>query len=94
MSTSAPDDPVAHCVARVVALAAIESPDRRDLLQLGYNLGRLSELTGAGRAPFWDAWKGPVSAWDRATLQSLAHRLQINHNPVPSNDPDVSTPPE
>jgi hypothetical protein len=94
MNTPADDDSIAHCVAKVVELASLESPDRRALLQLGYNLGRLSELTGAGRGPFWDAWKTPVSHWDRATLQTLAHRLQANPNPLSSNDPDISTPPE
>jgi hypothetical protein len=35
----------------------------------------LSELTGLGREPFWDAWKGPVEAGDRDALQRLAARL-------------------
>lgn len=78
MNAPTHDDSIAHCIAKVVELVSRETPDRRDLLQLGYNLGRLSELTGAGRGPFWDAWKTPVSVWDQATLQTLAHQFQIS----------------
>ena len=70
-----PDDSIAHCAARVRELAAKVEPDRRDLLQLGYNLGRLSELTGLGREPFWDRWKRPVADWDREALRTLASEL-------------------
>ena len=69
------DDSIAHCAAKVRELAVLVEPDRRELLQLGYNLGRLSELTGLGREPFWDRWKRPVADWDRATLRSLASEL-------------------
>ncbi len=65
-----------HCVAKIVELASLAEPSRRDLLQLGYNLGRLSELTGEGRGPFWDAWKQPVADWDRDRLANLVQELQ------------------
>jgi hypothetical protein len=66
-----------HCVAKIRQLVADGRDDRRAVLQLGYNLGRLSELTGGGRAPFWDAWKDAVARWDRARLEALARDLHI-----------------
>lgn len=65
-----------HCVAKIVAIVAEGRDDRRAILQLGYNLGRLSELTGLGREPFWDRWKDAVTAWDRPMLEALARDLQ------------------
>jgi hypothetical protein len=65
-----------HCVAKIAEIVARGEPDRRALLQLGYNLGRLSELTGLGREPFWDRWKDAVVAWDRPELERLACQLQ------------------
>jgi len=38
-------------------------------------LGRLSELTGLGREPFWDRWKGPVAEWNLAELEHLVREL-------------------
>jgi hypothetical protein len=65
-----------HCVAKVLEIVARGEPDPRAIFQLGYNLGRLSELTGLGRAPFWDRWKDAVTRWDRAELGRLARQLQ------------------
>jgi hypothetical protein len=64
-----------HCVVKIREIVAQGDPDRRSILQLGYNLGRLSELSGLGRAPFWDRWKDAVAAWDRAELSRLAEEL-------------------
>jgi hypothetical protein len=64
-------------VAKIRQIVADGRDDRRAVLQLGYNLGRLSELTGQGRGPFWDAWKGAVADWDRDRLSALAHDLLI-----------------
>ena len=65
-----------HCVAKIAEIVACGEPDPRSILQLGYNLGRLSELTGLGREPFWDRWKEAVAAWNRPALIALAERLR------------------
>jgi hypothetical protein len=65
-----------HCVAKILELVALGVDDRRAVLQLGYNLGRLSELTGLGREPFWDRWKEAVANWDREELDALARQLR------------------
>ena len=69
---------VGHCVAKIHEIVALGRDDRRAVLQLGYNLGRLSELTGLGRGPFWDDWKDAVAGWDVETLVALARDLLIN----------------
>jgi hypothetical protein len=65
-----------HCIAKIASIIAQDRCDRRSILQLGYNLGRLSELTGLGREAFWDRWKTPVDRWDRVELERLARDLQ------------------
>ena len=65
-----------HCVGKIVDLITRNQSDRRSILQLGYNLGRLSELTGLGREPFWDQWKDAVADWDHPRLLLLAQELQ------------------
>ena len=65
-----------HCIAKVIELVERGEDDRRSVLQLGYNLGRLSELTGLGREPFWDRWKDAVARWDRPELNRLAAELR------------------
>jgi hypothetical protein len=64
-----------HCVETIRRIIVEDRQDRRSILQLGYNLGRLSELTGLGREPFWDRWNEAVSDWDRERLQALAADL-------------------
>ncbi|WP_254053884.1 hypothetical protein [Singulisphaera sp. GP187] len=65
-------------MAKIVEIVARNQSDRRSVLQLGYNLGRLSELTGRGREPFWDRWKDAVAEWDEQKLAVLAQELQTN----------------
>jgi hypothetical protein len=64
-----------HCVAKIGEIIAQKQGDRRSILQLGYNLGRLSELSGLGREPFWDRWKEPVADWNLDVLESLVQEL-------------------
>jgi len=68
---------VDHCVAKIAEIVARGSDDRRSVLQLGYNLGRLSEITGEGREPYWDRWKDAVADWDVVRLQALVRDLPI-----------------
>lgn len=68
-----------HCVQKVVEIITRGVPDRRSILQLGYNLGRMSELTGGGREPFWDAWKDAVDLWDLERLKKLAQELRATY---------------
>ena len=64
-----------HCIAKIREIVARKTGDRRSILQLGYNLGRLSELTGLGRESFWDRWKTPVEEWDLDEMERLAQEL-------------------
>jgi hypothetical protein len=79
-----------HCIAKIREIIAQKAGDRRSILQLGYNLGRLSELTGLGREPFWDRWKGPVTEWNLAELERLVQELPL----LLKNHPDSSSDPE
>jgi hypothetical protein len=73
MNEPCPD--LRHCIDKIRQIVADGRDDRRSVLQLGYNLGRISELTRLGREPFWDAWKDAVAAWDRPLLEELARKL-------------------
>jgi hypothetical protein len=84
-STSQECAEIDHCVSKIRQLVAEGRDDRRSILQVGYNLGRLSELTGRGRGPFWDAWKDAVAAWDRPRLAALALEL-LNISDGPRRD--------
>ena len=81
-----------HCVETIQAIVAENRNDRRAVLQLGYNLGRLSEITGLGRGPFWDRWKVAVADWDVSELERLAQELPdiLKDAPAPTGPP---TPP-
>src|SRR5258708_21471057 len=66
---------VEHCIAKIREIIAQKEGDRRSILQLGYNLGRLSELSRMGREPFWDRWKGPVGDLNLGELETLVQQL-------------------
>jgi hypothetical protein len=66
-----------HCIAKIGEIIAQKEGDRRSILQLGYNLGRLSELSGLGREPFWDRWKEPVAGWNLDELERLVQELPL-----------------
>lgn len=72
MADSPISEPERHCLSTIARIVGEGRDDRRAVLQLGYNLGRLSELTGLGREPFWDAWKVAVESWDLEALRTLA----------------------
>jgi hypothetical protein len=69
---------IEHCLIKVFEIVAKGDGGRRSVFQLGYNLGRLSELSGLGRAVCWDPWKDVVIAWDRPRLARLAQELRID----------------
>ena len=82
-----------HCIAKIRQIVHEGRDDRRSIFQLGYNLGRLGELTGLGRGPFWDAWKGSVEAWDLIKLEDLALGLrQYLEPPLPIRSDSDDTP--
>jgi hypothetical protein len=66
---------VNHCIETIRGLVEQPDPSRRDLLQLGYNLGRISELVGLDRTEVWDLWKAPVTVWEQDALRSLSVSL-------------------
>ena len=66
-----------HCIETIQKIVDSNQDDRRSLLQLGYNLGRLSEITALGREPFWDRWKEAVTTWDSESLKRLAQELHL-----------------
>ena len=74
-----------HCVNKIRELIASGNDDRRTILQIGYNLGRLSELTQLGREPFWDRWKDPIAAWDVNRLSELVQELPQPTLTCPTN---------
>jgi hypothetical protein len=70
---------VAEKVAAILAgpLADREAwpDDRRWWLQLGFNLGRFSELSGEGK-PVWDTWRAALEDRDEARLAELTAHLE------------------
>lgn len=70
---------VAEKVAEILAGPLGDSEawpeDRRWWLQLGFNLGRYSELSGAGK-PVWDTWREAIENRDEARLAALTEQLK------------------
>ena len=67
---------LAHCVGKVAELVATGDGGRQSVFQLGYNLGRLSEVPGLGRQACWDPWREAVVDWDQPRLALLAQQLR------------------
>jgi len=66
-----------HCLAKIAEITAQGDGGRRSVFQLGYNLGRVSELGALRRESCWDPWKTVVDNWDRSELERLAHELHV-----------------
>ena len=82
-----------HCIAKIVELIEQGRDDRRSVLQIGYNLGRMSELTGLGRGPFWDDWKEAVADWDLPRLRLLARDLpKFSTSPIGHQETQTGMP--
>lgn len=78
---------IAHCLAKIEEISAEENPPGpMRVLQLGYNLGRLSELTGLGREVCWDAWKPLVERWDQPAILALAEDLRHRLDRIQPDD--------
>jgi N-carbamoylputrescine amidase len=58
-----------HCFDKIFDLTSKGVPSQRDIFQIGYNMGRLSEMKGEGRKEWWDAYKGYVERgeWDQVS---------------------------
>lgn len=80
---------VAAKVAEILAgpLADTETwpDDRRWWLQLGFNLGRFSELSEEGRS-VWDNWKAAIEAGDKRELQRLTDAIHEYANSADSEN--------
>ena len=70
-----------HCSGKVAEISqgpladpATWPADRRWWLQLGFNLGRYSELSGEGRK-VWDDWKAAIESADERRIEELAHLM-------------------
>lgn len=85
---------VRHCLSKIRSL--VEDPESapgnpraaRATLQLGYNLGRLSELLPGGRERFWDDWKEPGSNWNPDELRERLARLERDFGDPPGRGGD------
>lgn len=74
---------LAHCSGKVAEITQgpLADPsawpnDRRWWMQLGFNLGRYSELTEEGRK-VWDDWKAAIEAADTKRMDELT-QVMIN----------------
>jgi hypothetical protein len=64
--------------------------DRRWWLQLGFNLGRFSEITNEGRR-VWDDWKSAIETRDLLLAKQLLNSMKDRHTTKPpENSSDCS----
>ena len=73
-------DKVAAILAGPLADREAWPDDRRWWLQLGFNLGRFSELSGEGK-PVWDAWRAALEDRDETKLAELTANLEAAARP-------------
>ena len=81
-----------HCSGKVAEItrgpladADAWPADRRWWLQLGFNLGRYSELSEEGRK-VWDDWKAAIESADTRRIEELAHLMHLKA--VEANRPE------
>ncbi len=72
---SSRSDSIKHCTSKIRTLVDQGIPDPKAILQLGFNLGRLSELSEGGRTRYWDPWKAAVINQDQEALKNLVRLL-------------------
>jgi hypothetical protein len=65
-----------HCLEKIETAVNVGAGLPNSVFQLGYSLGRLSELSGLGREQCWDRWKQAISPWDALALGRLARELR------------------
>lgn len=73
---------IEHCLTKIEELIARPEADPLTCLQLGYNLGRLSELSSGGRSDFWDPWKQPVASWNQQAMSRLLDNLKTRYRHI------------
>jgi hypothetical protein len=59
----------------------------RDILQIGYNLGRIAEITGMGRE-VWDRFKGHIEAGEHGGALLTLYIINNNLTGLSKDDPN------
>jgi hypothetical protein len=75
-----------HCLNKLIELTSKPKKSERDLFQIGYNIGRLSELTNEGRDKWWDIYKIFIEngEWEKLMIQIKLdkNRFNLTNHPV------------
>ena len=75
-----------HCLNKLIELTSKTKISDRDLFQIGYNIGRLSELTNEGREKWWDIYNIFIEngEWKKLIIQIKLDkkRFNLSNHPV------------